>query len=61
VNIPLNGVQTEAFSFPHGGGDPGELLEAWNAGWQMDLSVLNEFPADRTHAPLPVRLERRPG
>jgi hypothetical protein len=60
VNLPLNGVQTESFSFPHGGGDPGELLEAWKAGWQMDLSVLDEFPGDRTHAPLPVRLERRP-
>lgn len=59
VNLPLNGVQAEGFSFPHGGGDPEELLRAWEKRLELDLTVADSFPDDRTHAVLPVTLRRR--
>lgn len=59
VNLAVNRVSAEEYSYPHGTVEVDALLGAWESGRQLCLSIVQKFAADSCHIICDLPLERR--
>lgn len=59
LNLAINRVSQEQYWYPHGSADADKLLDSWESGYQMALSIVQTFTADSCHLICDLPLERR--
>ena len=59
VNLAINRVSEEGYMYPHGTADAETLVGAWESGYQLCLSVVQQFQVDSCHIVCDIPLERR--
>lgn len=59
VNLAVNRVSQEGYQYPHGTAEVDTLLGAWESGYQLCLSIVQQFAADSCHIICDLPLERR--
>jgi hypothetical protein len=59
INLAVNRVSEEQYWYPHGTAAADKLLDAWETGLQMCLSVVQTFTPDSCHIICDLPLERR--